>query len=291
MLGQGPKYNGKSLFSNYIAELIPMYCATMAQGVVIDMKQGSAESHSSHITHLNGMRLAILNETGQSDRLNEDQVKSITGGGSEKKNVRAAHSPKAFDMDLRFVPFIFTNFPPSMSLNDGALWKRLCPVLFPVTFKEDPDPAKYPDEMAINEDLNRILRQEKNKVQMFNWLVRCCVYYCQNQNKEYPERINNILKDYMKSCNELFQFLDENSHRYKFDDSKCSTHEFLRNEFEEFCNKRFTRSIKQKVLDHKYFELMLNKLNLTIFERDGKKYINGLVCNDFTEMNIQEDED
>ena len=124
------------------------------------------------MTHLNGSRLAILNETDQGDRLSAAQVKSLTGGGKEKKNVREAFGAKAFDMELSFVPWVFSNFTPLLSLNDDALWERIWPVLFPVTFKNDPDPNNYPFEQQMNEDLQNILSQPENKLKFFNWVIR-----------------------------------------------------------------------------------------------------------------------
>jgi phage/plasmid-associated DNA primase len=279
LIGQGPKFNAKSLISNLICDVIPMYCKTMSKSVVIDYSKGSENGHSSHLTHLNGVRLAVLNETGQSERLNEEQVKGITGGG-DKKNVREAHAAKAFDMDLGFVPFLFTNFAPKMSLNDEALWQRICPILFPVTFSLNPDPAKHPYENKMNEDLSNILRQNENMVKMFNWLIKCCSYYCQNQNKQYPDKILSIIQEYMDACNELSQFLDENSNRYAFDPKRIMPLDHLRSDFEQFCGKRYTVSRKQSILDHQYFNLMIKRMNLTIEVVPGKteKMIRGLYC-------------
>ena len=281
LIGQGPKYNAKSLLSNLICDIIPMYCKTMNKSVVIDFKKGSENGHASHLTHLNGVRLAVLNETGQTERMNEDQMKSLTGGG-DKKNVREAHASKAFDMDLGFVPFIFTNFAPKMSLNDEALWQRICPILFPVTFCTNPDPKKFPYENKMNEDLSNILRQTENKTKMFNWLVRCCVYYCQNQNKPYPEKINEVIKKYMIDCNELAQWLEENTSRYKFDPKRSMPLDDFRSDFTEFCKGRFTVSVRQHLLEHHYFNLMLKRLGLeteTVGEK-GKEQImlKGIYC-------------
>lgn len=113
-----------------------------------------------------------MNETDQGDRLSEAQVKSLTGGGKEKKNVREAYGKEAFDMPLTFVPWVFSNFTPALSLNDEALWERIWPVSFPVTFKDNPDPNKYPFEQQMNDNLSNILTQPENKLKFFNWVIR-----------------------------------------------------------------------------------------------------------------------
>ena len=275
LIGQGPKNNAKSLVSSLIGEVLPMYVKVMSKSVIVDYSRSAENSHSSHLTHLNGTRLGILNETGQTDRLNEDQVKNITGGGEEKKHVREAGAAKGFDMTLGFVPFIFTNFAPKLSLNDAALWERLCPVLFPVTFCDEPDPEKFPYEMKRNDDLNNILRQKTNLEKIFNWLVRCCVYYCQNQNKAYPEKIQNIIKDYVIKCSDFAQFVDEKSSTYQYDPKGMVSLDNLKSDFQEFC-KRFTQGRKQQNLDHHYFDLMIQKSGLSIQTHGNEKFAVGI---------------
>lgn len=275
LIGQGPKNNAKSLVASIIGEVLPMYVKVMSKSVVVDYAKSAENSHSSHLTHLNGTRLAVLSETGQYDRLNEDQVKNITGGGEEKKHVREAGAAKGFDMTLGFVPFIFTNFPPKLSLNDSALWERLCPVLFPVTFCDEPNPKKYPEEMKRNDDLNNILRQKTNLKKIFNWLVRCCVYYCQNQNKTFPDRIQNIVKDYSTKCNELAQFLDGKTNVYELDPNGKLPLDDLKSDFEDSC-KRFTQARRQQILDHHYFDLMMKKMGLTIESHGNERYVVGI---------------
>ena len=275
LMGQGPKNNAKSLVSAIIGEVLPMYVKVMSKSVIVDYDKAAENSHSSHLTHLKGVRLAMLNETGQHDRLNEDQVKNITGGGEEKKHVREAGAAKGFDMTLAFVPFIFTNFAPKMSLNDSALWERLCPVLFPVTFCDEPDPAKFPHEMKRNDDLNNILRQKDNLEKVFNWLVRCCVYYCQNQTKPFPERIQNIIKDYAAKCNELAQFFEDKTSTYQYDPKGMLPLDDLKADFQEYC-KRFTQARKQQILDHHYFDLMMKRIGLSIQSQGTEKFVVGI---------------
>lgn len=282
-IGQGPQYNGKSLVSNFIIDILPMYTRAMEKSVVIDTKQKQAGAASPEMVHLNGIRLAILNETGERDRLNEDQVKSITGGGTEKKCVRQLNQ-KNFDMELRFVPFMFTNFAPKMSLNDDALWNRIVPVLFPVTFTANPDPNN-PGEQPMNEDLNKILRQPENKVKMFNWLIRCCVYYCQNENKPYPQRIQAKLDEYKMNCNTLVQYLEQNAQMYKKDQNSSVDYGMFRDDFDKYCSNRFTKALRSKFVEPKYFDMMIKKMGLTIKEKPNKgREIIGLKSTDFSIM-------
>lgn len=281
LMGMGPQFNAKTLFSGLMNDVFNIYTKVMTTSVVIQTNRGSENGHSAHLTHLNGSRLAILNETDQGDRLSAAQVKTLTGGGKEKKNVREAFGKQAFDMVLSFVPWVFSNFVPLVPLNDEALWERIWPVLFPVTFKNSPNPENYPFEQQMNDDLPNILAQAENKQKFFNWVIRCCFYYCQNQDKKYPEQITRKLKDMQNECNDLYKFTEENKNRYKFDANKSMELSYLKEDFDDYCNRRYSKARKEPLIETQYFNLMVTKMQLKISEnKRGDKIVHGLYCTD-----------
>jgi phage/plasmid-associated DNA primase len=213
-VGYGNKYNGKSLVSNYVIDIMPMYAKAMDKSVVIKSKMSKqAGSASPEYVHLHGIRMAVLNETGENDAIDEEQIKCITG--RDKKNVRGLYK-ESFDMDMEFAPFICTNFKPKISITDPAVWERLAPVKFPVSFLREPEEGNAAHRKS-DEDLSRKFKMEVNKERMFNWLSRCCLYYVQNQDKPFPQEIKDEITRYKEECNMVVEYIQENSAQYSIE--------------------------------------------------------------------------
>jgi phage/plasmid-associated DNA primase len=233
--GYGEKYNGKSLVSNAIIDIMPMYARAMDKAVVIKAKMAKqAGGTSEHLVHLNGIRMAILNETSENDAVDEEQIKCITG--RDKKNVRGIYG-KAFDMDMEFAPFVCTNFKPKISLSDPAMWERVCPLLFPVSFLRDPEPNN-PNHRKIDEDLGRKLKMHSNMERMYNWLIRCSLYYTQNQDKPFPNVIKEEITKYRMECNVIIEFIEENKGVYSIDINAETDWQEFKKQLEKWCQKR-----------------------------------------------------
>ena len=251
--GYGEKYNGKSLLSNLIIDIMPMYAKSMDKSVVIKARQNKAAgSASPELTHLNGIRLAILNETSEDDVINEEQVKSITG--RDKKNVREVYGKKAFDMDMDFAPWILSNFKPKISLSDPAMWERVCPVTFPVSFLPNPDPTN-PCHKKADEDLSKKFKMFVNKERFFNWLVRCCLYYVQNQNKAFPKVITDEIDGYKRECNVIAEFVEEKSDRFVVEINATTSLKDFMEDFREWCKER---GMQRKPSNKKITEMLRN---------------------------------
>lgn len=250
-VGFGNKYNGKSLLSNLIIDVVPMYAKAMEKGVVIKARMSQTPGAATeHLVHLNGIRLAVLNETGENDSINEEELKAITG--RDKKPVRANFGHQ-FDMDMEFAPFICTNHKPKISITDEAMWERLCPLVFPVSFLRDPDPNN-PNERKADEDLARKFRMHVNLERMYNFLVRCCLYYVQNQDKSFPDEIKEEIRKYKQECNMVIEFIEENKDRYAVEvNAEIEQGDFIK-ALSEWCKNRNIRqpNLKKvsKMLEH-----------------------------------------
>jgi hypothetical protein len=134
----------------------------------------------------------------------------------------------------------------------------------------------------MNDNLANVLAQPENKLKFFNWVVRCCFYYCQNQDKKYPEQISNKLKDMMNECNELYTFIVDNKNRYKFDSTKTMEASYLRADFEDYCKRRHKRN--EQLMDTRYFYLLLDKMRMKVTEnKRGDKIVHGLYCTCFAQ--------
>lgn len=269
--GYGEKYNGKSLLSNLIIDIMPMYAKSMDKSVVIKARMNKAAGAASpELTHLNGIRLAILNETSEDDIMNEESVKTITG--RDKKNVREVYGKKAFDMDMNFAPWILSNFKPKISLSDPAMWERVCPVTFPVSFlpAQSVDPNN-PCHKLADEDLSKKFMMSVNKERFFNWLVRCCLYYVQNQNKKIPKVIKDEISEYKNECNMIAEFVEEKSDRFIIEVNATTSLSDFMHSFTEWCK---DRGIQRKPTNKKINAMLRNlKCEINSNQITGLKYI------------------
>lgn len=251
--GYGEKYNGKSLLSNLLIDILPMYVKAMDKTVVIKARMTKAAGAASpELTHLNGIRLALLNETGEDDVVNEEQMKSITG--RDKKTVRDVYGKKSYDMDMDFAPWIMSNFRPKMSLSDPAMWKRVCPVTFPVSFLTEPDPTN-PFHRSADEDLNKKFHMFENKERFYNWAARCCFYYVQNQDKPFPQAIKDEISMYMRECNMVAEFVEEKPDRFAIEVNGITSLRDFMTTFKEWCR---DRGIMQRPTNKKISEMLRN---------------------------------
>lgn len=131
----GSGANGKSTFLGALQSLLGEYAGSAAPGLLIQ-KHGT--EHPTALADLQGRRLVVVSETGESGRLNEEQVKALTGG--DKINARRMR------MDyFGFMPthlLLQTNHRPRVTGTDEGIWRRLRLIPFTVTVPpERRDPA------------------------------------------------------------------------------------------------------------------------------------------------------
>ena len=127
--------NGKSTLLGTIQFMLGEYAGGAAPGLLI-VKGGN--EHPTGLADLQGRRLVIASETGEAGRLNEEQVKLLTGGD--------AITARRMRMDFyTFMPthqiVLQTNHRPRVSGTDEGIWRRLRLIPFAVTIpKERRDP-------------------------------------------------------------------------------------------------------------------------------------------------------
>jgi len=128
-LGSGA--NGKSTFCGAIQEVFGEYGGTAPPGLLIH--KGGNE-HPTGLASLQGLRVAISSETGEAGRLNEEQVKALTGGDRI--------SARRMRMDFyEFKPthqlFLQSNHRPRVTGTDEGIWRRIRLIPFAVTVTAD----------------------------------------------------------------------------------------------------------------------------------------------------------
>lgn len=162
------------------------------------MTQTGRGAATPHLVDLMGKRLVWASETAAGARLNEAQVKLVTGGGTIKAR-------PMYGSMVEFTPthlvLLITNFKPKASAEDEALWNRM--VLLPFTLRFVANP-KAPDERPRDTQLITKLAAERSGV--LAWLVRGCLEW-QQQGLAVPEKIRASTQEYRDEEDTLGQFI------------------------------------------------------------------------------------
>lgn len=138
-LGSGR--NGKSTFLGALQYALGSYAGAAAPGLLM---QRYGTEHPTALADLQGLRLVIASETGEAGRLNEEQVKLLTGSDS----IKARRMGRDF---YQFQPshllVMQSNHRPKVTGTDLGIWRRIKLLPFNVTIPEDKCDATLPEKL------------------------------------------------------------------------------------------------------------------------------------------------
>ena len=169
--GQGR--NGKGVLLETISHVMGPLAACFQTEVIL--KQNFSKSSSSptpDIMALKGKRLVWSSETGDGRYLNEDKVKTLSGG--DTLTGRFLYSNKE-DFKPTHKMILLTNFKPHLSGEDYAIWHRVHLVPFRISFVDEP---QFENERERNPYLLAALKKEDSGI--LAWLVRGCLEWQKN---------------------------------------------------------------------------------------------------------------
>src|SRR5690606_30840565 len=137
----GSGANGKSTFLGALQAVLGDYASSAAPGLLI---QKHGNEHPTALADLQGKRLVIVSETGESGRLNEEQVKALTGGDRI--------TARRMRMDFyTFAPShllaLQTNHRPRVAGTDEGIWRRLRLIPFAVTVPPERRDPRLPEKL------------------------------------------------------------------------------------------------------------------------------------------------
>ena len=155
----GTGRNGKGKFLSTLQELLGDYAQTCPTATLMDKGQ-SQTAVSNDVARLRGARLVTASETEDGQRLNESQIKQLTGG--DTVSARFLHH-EFFD----FVPvckFLFAcNHKPRIKGTDEGIWSRIRLIPFRVFIPPEERDKHLMDKLRV--ELPGVLA----------WAVRGCL--------------------------------------------------------------------------------------------------------------------
>jgi putative DNA primase/helicase len=180
--------NGKSTLTELISWILGEYAVTIETEALMLKKFG--RSNEGELAQLRGRRLAVAHEVSDSQRLDEELIKRLTGGDV----IRAR---QLYQDPLNFRPtaklLMTGNNKPQLRSMDSATWRRIRLIPFEVTVPaEERDPKLY---MKLRSEAPKILGQ----------LIKCGIHAMSNgmvpselmtkHQEEYKEE-NDFLADF-----------------------------------------------------------------------------------------------
>jgi putative DNA primase/helicase len=185
---------GKSLFLEVMEAAMGEYAATAAPAAFRTSKYGEKSTNDLH--SLKGSRFVSTSESSQDTRLDEELIKRITGG--DRVTSRALFQDNV-TWKPRFTMFMATNHRPQMAAEDGAIWRRVKPVEFPVSFFEEGRKA----DVGL---ADRIIGRELPGV--LNWILDGARRYAK-QGLVDPTLVSNAVESYREEVDPIRTFLTE----------------------------------------------------------------------------------
>lgn len=182
--------NGKSTFLATIQSLLADYAGTAAPGLLLARKDSD---QLAAIAGLRGLRLVVVSESGETERLDESRVKQITGGD------RLTGRP-LYQNFVEFTPshlaVLQTNHRPRVNGTDDGIWRRLKLVPFAVTIPQDERDPELPQKLRA--ELPGILA----------WCVEGWRMY-QRQGFREPEAVKVATGEYRSASDVIGRFIEE----------------------------------------------------------------------------------
>jgi putative DNA primase/helicase len=187
----GTGANGKSVFFDVIQWVLGEYAAVPDKSLLVKSAQ---EQHRTVYADLQGVRLAVAHETAATDKLNEADVKNITGGDLIKARKMRQ---EAFTFAPTHTMVLVTNYRPRIDGTDEGIWRRIILVPWEVTIpKEQRDP-------------NLTGRLELEAPGILNWLIKGAVEFAKSGMLNPPQVITDASAEYRKDQDVVGSFLGD----------------------------------------------------------------------------------
>ena len=189
-LWHGPGANGKSTLTTAILGVMGDYGLMAAPGLLLRRRQ---EAHPTEVADLKGARFVSSVEIGESRKLNEEQVKQLSGGD----RLKARYMRQDFwEFDPTHKLFVACNHRPTIVGSDHAIWRRVRLVPFSVVIPDDEQ----------DKQLGEKLKDERSGI--LNWLIQGCLGWLEHGVNE-AEAVRDATADYRAEQDLVAAFVAE----------------------------------------------------------------------------------
>jgi putative DNA primase/helicase len=229
------------------------YADRINSDIFLQSNQVNGNAATPEKAKLKGLRLVLASETPEDGRLNENEIKGITGG--DDITARRLHrDPMTFRPTHKIV--ILTNYKPHTS-NDTAVWDRMKLVEFRERFDGERRDPRLKD--TLMEEADGILE----------WLVEGArLFYAANGVGHIPTPVRHATEEYRSSENLIESWMKE---RTRTDPAaKCTAKEL----FEDF--RLWMSAETDKTISQQKFGRQLSRMGVPEVKCHGSRFRQGV---------------
>lgn len=213
----GPPGSGKNTFVETIVNALgtEQYAGKLPSEIMAAGKGGNDSSAQYYMAELRGKRMIWIDELPESERLNENQIKQMTGSSTIQ-----GRSPgeKPFTFKAQGKMWVTTNHRPI--INDDAMWRRLRPIPW----------SHVPDPERSNPDLKAYLSDPDGGLPaVLSWAVEGAIRYLNSSARDplgWCSAVRDASDIYRKNEDRIGLFLDEET--VERDDASVQVKELYR---------------------------------------------------------------
>jgi len=198
--------NSKSVLLGFLRDILEKHLFHTFSIDDLYEKEGNRDSLYDART----ARIAIVNETRDKTKFDEELIKSMSGQDAITVSAKYKNS---ITYEAQFKFYIITNNQPQFDPEKEAIWRRIILVPFLTKFK-DIHSDEWDNKLATegkmfpkDDVFIKLLRD--NLDGLLVWLIKGSIKYY-NSPEKIPAKLQDIVKEYKHSCNIYLQWIQEN---------------------------------------------------------------------------------
>ena len=210
LVNQGAGENGKTTMIDTIGRALGDYFLLASDRILL----ANPDHHPTELMDLQGVRLAVAEETPEARRLAVARLKKTIG--TPRINARRIRQdPVTFEATHTFI--LSTNYRPIVEETDHGTWRRLALVRFPYRFRKPGQELSGPADRVGDPTLRDRARLDPGVLAAaLAWIVAGAVRWYANGRilSPLPEAVEAATLDWRKESDQVLAYLDE---RIRFD--------------------------------------------------------------------------
>lgn len=146
--------NSKSVILNFLQKAVGDYYCILPIAL-LTQKRAASNTAQSELERTKGRRFAIMQEPGESEKINIGLMKELSGG--DRILVRGLFK-EPIEFKPQFTMIMTCNEMPEVPSDDGGTWRRIRVIEFLSKFVEKPDPnnkLEFPLDIELMEKIDR----------------------------------------------------------------------------------------------------------------------------------------
>jgi putative DNA primase/helicase len=198
----GKGANGKSRVSDLMKKILGAFYGMAPKDVFIQSAaQNRAGAASPHLVPLIGVRMAVFSESSENEKLNAEQIKSLSG--NDTITYRELYcSQNTFTPVCKLI--MQTNHKPTFYSKDVAVTDRIRLVPFLGRFVDNPGPGEFKRDAGL---VNSLENESLDAV--FTWVLRRAVHWNAEGLGNAPAVAREEMDAYLTQLDDISRFVQD----------------------------------------------------------------------------------